>query len=105
MNIVCQTVTVGPGDSSTDISITPTLDNIMQLVCQRSSWLKDWYTTGSMVKNKSGEISTMSGHTRTLKFVNFKISQVGTYSCILQPPSDRYNTALHETFTVTLGEC
>ena len=74
---------------------------MMQLVCLRTAWFKDWYTTGTKVAAKDGEISTTSGHTRILKFVNFKISQVGTYSCILEPPSDRYNTTLHETFTAT----
>ena len=104
MNIVCQTVTVGgPDDTSTERSITPTLDSKVQLFCSRSYWHKDWYTTGSRVENKSGEISTLSGNNRKLEFVKFKASQVGTYSCILQPESDRHNIALHETFTVTLG--
>ena len=104
MNIVCQTVTVGgPNDTSTERSITPTLGNKVQLFCSRPSWAKDWYTTGTKVAAKDGEINTIPGLNRKLEFVNFKTSQVGTYSCILEPESDRSNTALYETFTVTLG--
>ena len=104
MNIVCQTVTVGgPNDTSTERSITPTLDSKVQLFCSRPSWAKDWYTTGSSVAAKDGEISTMSGLNRKLEFVNFKTSQVGTYSCILEPEKDRKNTTRFQTFTVTLG--
>ena len=104
MNIVCQTVTVGgPDDTSTERSITPTLGNMIQLFCSRPSWAKDWYTTGTKVAAKDGEINTIPGLNKKLEFVNFKTSQVGTYSCILEPESDRSNTALYETFTVTLG--
>ena len=105
MNIVCQTVTVGgPNDTSTERSITPTLGNMIQLFCSRQSWAKDWYTTGTKVAAKDGEIRTTSGPNRKLEFVNFKTSQVGTYSCILEPEGYRRNTTtLYETFTVTLG--
>ena len=104
LNIVCQTVTVGGlDDPSAERSITPTLGNNVQLFCSRPSWVKDWYSTGSKVEEKSEEISTTPGPNRKLEFVNFKTSQVGTYSCILKPESDRKNTTRFQTFTVTLG--
>ena len=95
------TVTVGrTDDPTTTITITPTLSLPVKLECRRTSAFKDWFTGDprSKVTPTPGEISTKSGHDRTLLISSFNPCHATTYSCIM----DHYSS-ISTVYPVVLG--
>ena len=96
------TVTVGSiSDSTTTITVTPTIGQSVELQCSGRGVGKQWYTTGSQVILTPNEISTSAGVTRILAFSSFTPSHAGTYTCLVSPPGD---TQTKTTYPVVLGE-
>ena len=73
--------------SSTELSVTPSIGEPLQLECEDSSY-KNWYTKNLQVMETPNEISTIVGAIRTLLISSFKASQAGIYSCIIQSTTD-----------------
>ena len=89
-------------DSTTTISVTPTIGQSVELQCSGSGIAKQWYTTGSVVRSTQNVISTRGGAiTRTLAFSSFTPSYAGTYTCLVSSPGD---TQTKTTYPVVLGE-
>ena len=96
------TIAVGSStDSTTTITVTPTIGQSVELQCVRRIGIKQWYTTGSVVAPTPNEISTKAGHTRTLAFSSFTPSHAGTYTCLASSKGD---TQTKTTYPVVLGE-
>ena len=96
------TIAVGrTTNSTTTITVTPTIGQSVELQCSGDSVGKQWYTTGSAVTPTSNEISTRRGATRTLAFSSFTPSHAGTYTCLASSKDD---TQTKTTYPVVLGE-
>ena len=94
------TVTVGRIGDTTDVMVTPTIGQPVQMECERSGTTKNWYSAGSRVTPTPGEVATAGGGgggVRTLSISHFSSSHAGTYTCIVGP-----NAAL--TFYTVAGE-
>ena len=96
------TIVVGRAtNSTTTITVTPTIGQSVELKCVRRIGIKQWYTTGSQVTPTPNEISTRRGATRILAFSSFTPSHAGTYTCLV---STYGNTQTKTTYPVVLGE-
>ena len=96
------TIVVGRAtNSTTTITVTPTIGQSVELQCVRRAGYKQWYTTGSAVTPTPNEISTSAGPTRILAFSSFTPSHAGTYTCLVSSPGD---TQTKTTYPVVLGE-
>ena len=98
------TIVVGrTTNSTTTITVTPTIGQSVELQCVRSKYIeyKQWYTTGSQVTPTPNEISTIAGPTRILAFSSFTPSHAGTYTCLVSSKGD---TQTKTTYPVVLGE-
>ena len=93
------TVRVGRIGDTTDVTVTPTIGQPVQMECERSGTTKNWYSAGSRVTPTQGEVATTGGGggARTLSISRFSSSHAGTYTCIVGP-----NAAL--TFYTVAGE-
>ena len=98
------TIAVGqpPNETvTTIITVTPSINQSVELQCSGSGVVKRWYTTGSEVTPTPNEISTSSGSTEILAFSLFTPSHAGTYTCLVSTPGD---TQTKTTYPVVLGE-
>ena len=75
------TVRVGRIGDTTDVMVTPTISQPVQMECGRSGTHKNWYSAGSLVTPTPGEV----GGVRTLSISHFSSSHAGTYTCIVGP--------------------
>ena len=101
-----QTTTIAVGQPpnetvTTTITVTPTINQSVELHCDNGTRSKQWYTTGSEVTPTLYEISTTGGTTRILAFSSFTPSHAGTYTCLASSPGD---TQTKTTYPVVLGE-
>ena len=83
---------------TTTITVTPSINQSVELQCDNGTRSKQWYTTGSEVASTSNEISTKAG---ILAFSSFTPSHAGTYTCLASTPGD---TQTKTTYPVVLGE-
>ena len=90
------TITVGSGPP-VDITATPTINQSVELQCNRTLAYKKWYTTGSRVTPTPGEVWATGRPARILGFSTFATSHAGTYSC-------RVTKGDITTYTVVLGK-
>ena len=93
------TITVGSG-SPVDITATPTINQPVELLCNRPGTPKQWYTTGYIVTPTRDEVWTTSGHRRILGFSTFATSHTGTYSWLVTNRDEMITT----TYKVVLGK-
>ena len=93
------TISVGYTDQTATITVTPTINQSVELKCRNMGY-KQWYTTGSEVTPTSNEISTSGGNTRILAFSSFTPSHAGTYTCLASSSGD---TQTKTTYSVVLG--
>ena len=95
------TIAVGRAtDSTTTITVTPTIGQSVVLQCRRIG-IKQWYTTGSVVRPTPKEIRTRGGPIKILAFSSFTPSHAGTYTCLISSKGD---TQTKTTYPVVLGE-
>ena len=95
------TIRVGRIGDTTDVMVTPTIGQPVQMECERSGTPKNWYSAGSVVTPTPGEVATTGGGggVRTLSISHFSSTHAGTYTCIVGP-----NIA-DLTFYTVAGEC
>ena len=89
------TVRVGRIGDTTDVMVTPTIGQPVQMECERSSTPKNWYSAGSVVTPTPGEVATTGGGAavRKLSISHFSSTHAGTYTCIVGPiPNITYLT-------------
>ena len=81
------TVRVGRIGDTTDVTVTPTIGQPVQMECGRSGAHKNWYSAGSVVTSTPGEVTTTGGGgaVRTLSISHFSSTHAGTYTCIVGP--------------------
>ena len=95
------TIAVGqpPNESvTTTITVTPSINQSVELHCDNGTRSKQWYTTGSQLTPTLNEISSKAG---ILAFSSFTSSHAGTYTCLASSSSD---TQTKTTYPVVLGE-
>ena len=92
------TIRVGRTDNSTTpITITPTLSQPVKLECEGTSLHKEWYTNGTTVTTTPGELTTTPGAIRTISISSFSPSHAKGYTCTVTSDS-------LSTYPVILGE-
>ena len=95
------TIRVGnPPSETATITVTPTINQSVELQCDNGTRSKQWYTTGSEVAATPTEISTRDGSTRILAFSSFTSSHAGTYTCLVSSSGD---TQTKTTYPVVLA--